>query len=48
MSLQDREGDWRDTKAMVHTTYHCEHKVYVYDAGDTEHQENAGTQKVED
>lgn len=36
-----------DTKTMVLTTCYYEQKEHVCDARDTEHQEKAGTQEVE-
>ena len=48
VSPQEVEGDWRDTKTVVLVPCHCEHKEHVLDTGDTQHEENAGTQQVED
>ena len=48
IGLQKVEEDWRDTITVVLTPCHCEHKEHVRDAGNTEQQENAGTEQVED
>ena len=46
--LQEVEGDRRDTETVVLVPCHSEHKEHVRDAGDTEQQENAGTEEVMD
>ena len=48
VGLQEVEGDRRDTETVVLATCHCEHKEHVRDAGDTEQQENDGTEEVVD
>ena len=48
VSPQEVEGDWRDTTSLGFAPCHCEQKEHLRDAGDTQYQENARTQQVED